>query len=111
MKKTTLISAVAAAVIATTAYGQSSSMTPASSSSGQGADAASFSTLDTNRDGRITQTEAAMHTKLSGAFTTADANSDGALTQTEFSKWANKSTRDTDKSSPSTTSPGPDSRR
>jgi hypothetical protein len=98
MKKSALISAVAAAVMAATAYGQSSASMPGTSPS-QGAGAASFTTLDANRDGRISQTEAAMHTELSGAFSTADANSDGALTQSEFTKWSSKSAPDTDKGS------------
>ena len=44
---------------------------------------AQFDKLDTNRDGRISQTEAASDTKI--VFATADKNSDGYLDSTEYS--------------------------
>ena len=45
---------------------------------------AQFSKLDTNRDGRISQTEAAGDTKL--VFATADKNGDGYLDSSEYSQ-------------------------
>jgi Ca2+-binding EF-hand superfamily protein len=45
---------------------------------------ASFDALDTNRDGRISRTEASVDAKI--VFARADANGDGYLDTTEFSK-------------------------
>ena len=44
---------------------------------------AQFDKLDTNRDGRISQSEAASDSKI--VFSTADKNSDGFLDNTEYS--------------------------
>jgi hypothetical protein len=44
---------------------------------------AQFDTLDTNRDGRISQAEAASDSKI--VFTTADKNGDGYLDSGEYS--------------------------
>ena len=46
---------------------------------------ASFDTLDTNRDGKISQAEAAADTTI--VFSTADANGDGYLDKSE---WKNR---------------------
>ena len=43
---------------------------------------AQFDALDTNRDGRISQTEASTDTKL--VFSTADKNGDGYLDSSEY---------------------------
>ena len=43
---------------------------------------AQFDTLDTDRDGRISRTEAASDTKI--MFATADKNGDGYLDSTEY---------------------------
>ena len=43
---------------------------------------AQFDALDTNRDGRISQTEAATDTKI--VFSTADKNGDGYLDSSEY---------------------------
>jgi EF hand domain-containing protein len=45
---------------------------------------AQFSKLDTNRDGRISQSEAASDTKI--VFATADKNGDGFLDSSEYSQ-------------------------
>jgi len=44
---------------------------------------AQFDTLDTNRDGRISPTEAAIDAKI--VFSTADKNGDGYLDNSEYS--------------------------
>ena len=49
---------------------------------GKAAKPASFDTLDTNHDGRISQAEAAVDSKL--VFSTADANGDGYLSKAEW---------------------------
>jgi hypothetical protein len=50
---------------------------------------AKFDTLDTNRDGKISKSEAAADSTI--VFTSADANGDGYLDASEYSK-AHKST-------------------
>lgn len=52
---------------------------------------ASFDTLDTNRDGRISKAEAAADANI--VFSTADANGDGYLDNSEFKK-AHKAAKD-----------------
>ncbi|HEU5133645.1 MAG TPA: hypothetical protein VFU13_00750 [Steroidobacteraceae bacterium] len=47
------------------------------------ATSAQFDTLDTNRDGRISATEAATDSKI--VFSSADKNGDGYLDQAEYS--------------------------
>jgi hypothetical protein len=49
-----------------------------------GKSAATFDSLDTNRDGRISQAEASVDAMLT--FSTADANGDGYLDKSEFKK-------------------------
>lgn len=50
--------------------------------SGKPDKASSFASLDANRDGRISQTEAAVDSRL--VFSTADVNGDGYLDKAEF---------------------------
>lgn len=45
----------------------------------------SFSSLDVNGDGMISQDEAGAHPNLSSQFTTADADQDGSISESEFS--------------------------
>ncbi len=54
-----------------------------------------FAALDSNRDGLISQVEAAMHSELSADFMVADTDSDGALSEAEFKIWAGKQKGDT----------------
>jgi hypothetical protein len=51
---------------------------------GAGKSGATFDTLDTNRDGRISKAEAAADANL--VFSSADANGDGYLDNAEFKK-------------------------
>jgi hypothetical protein len=61
----------------------------------------SFDTLDTNRDGRISQAEASADASI--VFTASDANGDGYLDKTEFKKRAKDSTSPTPQSAPEPT--------
>jgi hypothetical protein len=81
----TLIAAAVAALIAGGAsagdqYGNKDKSSKAGST---------FSTLDTDRDGRISRTEASSDTTID--FATADANGDGYLSNAEFKKAAKAS--------------------
>lgn len=48
------------------------------------ADAAKFSKLDTDQDGRVSAIEAAADSKVAAGFTRADTDKDGYLSQAEF---------------------------
>lgn len=46
-----------------------------------------FTTLDTNKDGRLSQAEVRAHGELSGRFSTLDSDADTYLSQMEYGKW------------------------
>ena len=74
-----LIAAAVVALLPLAAVAGDKDKTPAP----MGAEAsAQFDTLDTDRDGRISRTEAASDTKI--MFATADKNGDGYLDSTEY---------------------------
>jgi hypothetical protein len=84
--KTKLLIAVAALVPLTgiAAEGEKTQpRTPAGSS-------ASFDTLDTNKDGRISMPEASADPALVESFSSADKNGDGYLDNAEYDKGATK---------------------
>lgn len=84
--RNTLIAAAAAALVplASTAL--------ANDNDKMGKSGASFDSLDTNRDGRISRAEAASDSKIS--FAQADSNGDGYLDNMEYSKARGMSSRD-----------------
>jgi hypothetical protein len=47
-----------------------------------------FGAMDSNKDGRLSQTEAQSNNALQSTFTTLDADRDSYLTPAEFSKWS-----------------------
>ena len=63
---------------------------------------ASFDTLDTNRDGRISQGEASADATI--VFSTTDANGDGYLDKTEWKNRAKDTTSPAPQSAPEATS-------
>jgi EF hand domain-containing protein len=63
---------------------------------------ASFDTLDTNRDGRISQGEASADSTI--VFSTADANGDGYLDKSEWKNRAKDPNKPMPQSSPESTS-------
>jgi hypothetical protein len=66
----------------------------------------SFKKLDTNKDGRVSQAEAAMDSTI--VFSTADANGDGYLDSDEWKAHAKSgsSKPQSDSSAPATSDPG-----
>jgi hypothetical protein len=46
-----------------------------------------FSSLDTNKDGRVSKDEVKAHNDLTTSFATLDANKDSYLSEAEFGKW------------------------
>jgi hypothetical protein len=63
---------------------------------------ATFDTLDTNRDGRISQGEASADSTL--VFSSADANGDGYLDKSEWKNRSKDPNKPMPRSSPDTTS-------
>ncbi len=64
-----------------------------------------FSTLDTNKDGRISQSEARADPDLYASFDMLDANHDGFLSPQEFQAWP-RALKTKDPSHDPTTVPG-----
>jgi hypothetical protein len=46
-----------------------------------------FSSLDTNKDGRVSKDEVKAHNDLTSSFATLDVNKDTYLSEAEFGKW------------------------
>ena len=88
MKTSHLGTALLSLAFAGAALAQNAS-SPADSSSAKKGEGAKveFSTVDTNRDGRISQAEARSQGSLGTSFSTLDADKDSYLSQTEFGKW------------------------
>ena len=66
----------------------------------------SFDTLDANKDGRISEAEAAMDATI--MFSSADKNSDGYLDKKEFRSRDKSGTTPEPQSLPESTTPAPD---
>jgi hypothetical protein len=85
---------------------------PFAATAGEGKDktgahgGANFDTLDANRDGRISQAEAAMDATV--VFSSADKNSDGYLDKMEWKNRDKTSTTPQPQSMPDSTSPTSD---
>jgi hypothetical protein len=84
-------SLVVSCALAGAAFAQATS--PAGSpSTGAGAQgmgvAHEFTSIDTNKDGKVSSTEAQSNTELRSAFSTLDADKDTYLSQSEFAKWS-----------------------
>lgn len=47
-----------------------------------------FGSMDTNKDGKVSSTEAQSNSELRSAFSTLDADKDTYLSQSEFAKWS-----------------------
>jgi hypothetical protein len=75
---------VIAAAVASLATLAGSALANEGSYDKSGKSGATFDSLDTNRDGRISQAEASADSMI--AFSTADANGDGYLDKSEFKK-------------------------
>ena len=79
--KIQLLAAAAIALIPLAGVAQDEKTAPPATPSGQ---SATFDTLDSNKDGRISMPEASADPKLVESFSTADKNGDGYLDNDEF---------------------------
>jgi EF hand domain-containing protein len=84
MKLHVMLTAVGAAVLCTDALAQTPAPAPQASAAPASMSSA-FSSLDANRDGRISEAEAQAVPVVARNFKDADANHDGAITPEEFS--------------------------
>lgn len=88
MKLSTGIAALSF-VFASAAFAQAQTQTqnpavnPGSSKMSNG----QFSTLDTNKDGRVSRDEVKSHAELTSSFTTLDSDHDTYLSESEFGKY------------------------
>ena len=85
MKK--LLAATVVALIPLAGFSEDQKAVDPATPAGQ---AASFDTLDANKDGRISMPEASVDPNLVETFSTADQNSDGYLDSAEFANTASK---------------------
>jgi hypothetical protein len=65
---------------------------PLATAAGLALAAASFATLDTNKDGYVSKAEAQKDTSIDAGFAAADKNKDGKLDRAEFAAAANGTT-------------------
>ena len=80
MKSTILVGTIAALAVSGAFANEPQGATPGSS----GVD---FKSLDTNGDGRISQSEASASPELSSAYSTAASDPSKGMTQQEFDAW------------------------
>jgi hypothetical protein len=79
----TIGSAVLALAFAGAAFAQAPAPSAPSANS-------QFGSIDANKDGRVSQSEADSHSELKTAFATLDTDRDSHLSQTEFAKFKGK---------------------
>jgi hypothetical protein len=82
MKSAILIGALAALAV-----GAASAQQPASTTATPGDTGVTFKSLDTNGDGRISQTEASANPDLSSGYSSAVSDSSKGMTEQEFDTW------------------------
>jgi hypothetical protein len=106
MKIVTAIGSLVVSLAAGAVFAQDAA--PAASAQAQASTSASvdFSSLDANKDGRVSMSEVQSNTDLKSQFDALDSNKDSYLTPIEFSKWnhAGKSKDSTSSSSSSDSS-------
>jgi len=107
MKKSLSGIAALSVAFAGAAFAQNATTPQSDSASGsQRQGHAQFSTVDTNRDGRISQTEArSAGGTLGSSFTMLDTDKDTYLSQTEYGKWNSGSSQGGTSSSDSSRMP------
>lgn len=78
--------AIIAAAIATLATGAAFATEPMNTATAMDS-AATFKSLDTDGNGRISESEARAHAELSAGYKNAVSDARGGMTMDEFSKW------------------------
>ena len=93
-----LVTFAAASVV----FGQA----PPAATPAPSADTIQFSTVDMNKDGKLSQAEVRSNAELQSSFSTLDADHDTYLTQSEFAKW-NKAGKSAEPAAPKSESSEP----
>lgn len=91
------LSAAAATIVAAVSFAQTPN--PATNPGSSKIAPPQFSSLDSNRDGRVSKDEVKAHAELTSSFANLDADHDTYLSETEFGKWKPATT-------PGATTPG-----
>jgi hypothetical protein len=82
---------------------------PESARNKAGSNMVEFTSVDANRDGRISKSEARQYGELTTSFGKLDTNSDSYLSRTEFGKWSPQDSKgDASPARPSTPPAAPD---
>ncbi|MEO8308459.1 MAG: hypothetical protein ABI616_10535 [Pseudomonadota bacterium] len=83
MKNVTKVGSLLVSIAATgLVFAQAPAVTPAAS-----VDSTQFSSMDLNKDGKLSQAEIRSQADLQNAFISLDADHDTYLSESEFSKW------------------------
>jgi hypothetical protein len=82
MKPTLLVAGLSALAVSA-AFAQQ----PMNSTTTPGSQTVTFKSLDTNGDGRISQTEASANPELSSSYRDAVSDASKGMTEEEFNKW------------------------
>jgi Spy/CpxP family protein refolding chaperone len=90
MKKATTLTLAAAALLPLAAIAQTPPAPPADASAQPQQQGATFESLDTNSDGKISKTEAEANASVKAQFSSYDVNGDGFIERDEVAN-ANKS--------------------
>jgi len=88
MKRSILEAGVLTFAFAVIAAAQNAPQNPATNPGSQKvAPPIQFSSLDTNKDGRVSKEEVRANVELNSTFATLDTNKDSYLSEAEFGKW------------------------
>ncbi len=93
MKRNVLIAAIAAAAMSTSAFAAelgADTNAHVGTSANATAGTQGFNQLDTNRDGKLSRSEAQANGRLSGQWSRMDADGNGKVDQSEFSAFESK---------------------
>lgn len=84
MKLCIVLSALGATLVSATALSQAPPEQPAAPSAAPSSVSSVFNSLDTNKDGKISESEAQASRVVAQSFSQADADHDGAVSREEF---------------------------
>jgi Ca2+-binding EF-hand superfamily protein len=84
MKICIVLSALGATLVSATALSQAPAQQPSPPSAAPSSMSSAFTSLDADKDGKISEAEAQASRVVAQSFSQADANHDGAISKEEF---------------------------